>query len=241
MYDALLPPGTYTVALGTLQTSEQPYKIAVERLDPFLLPDDLEPNDQPAQARLLPIDGRADGFADPTRRYDADWFLIPAADQARDLLIDVDPDADADVSLQVLALATDGTPETALTLEPDASANLGGRVEAPAGQPLAIGITGTGEYTLTVDDGEAAAGGERASAARMLPLTLELAALGRNTADPIPVAAYWPDAQRVEATLSVTNISAEPLDVRLDAKTADDRWQVTLAEDALSLPPGESP
>ena len=143
------------------------------------------------------------------------------------------------MSAQVLALATDGTPETPLTLEPDPSAGLGGRVEASAGQPLAVGIGGTGEYQLMVDDGEAA-GGESASPARMLPLTLELAAPGRDAADPIPVAAYWPDAQRVEATLSLTNAGAEPLDLRLDATTGDDRWQVTLAEDALSLPPGES-
>jgi hypothetical protein len=238
VYEASLLPGTYTVALDTLQANEQPYQIAVERLDPFRLSVDLEPNDHQGQARPLPIDRRVDGFADPTRRYDADWFLIAAADQARDLLVDVDPDADADVSLQVLALGTDGIPETPLTLEPDARAKVGGRVEAPAGQPLAIGVTGIGKYHLMVDNGQAT-GSRESAAARMLPLTLELAARGGNTVDPIPVAAYWPDAQRVEATLSVTNISPDPLDVHLDATSADDRWQVTLAEDVLSLPPGD--
>ena len=239
IYDALLPLGTYTVTLGTRQASDQPYTIAVERRDPFLLSDDLEPNDLPGLARPLTTDRRVDGFADPTRRYDADWYLIPAADQARDLLVNVEPDAEADVTVQAIALATDGTPETPLALDPDPSAEVGGRIEAPPGQPLAIGVTGTGEYHLSVDDGEAASRDQPDGSAppKMLPLTLQLAS--PRGADPIPVAAYWPDAQRVEETLVLTNVGSDTLDLRLDVTTADDRWHVTLAEDALSLSPGD--
>src|SRR5207302_11158182 len=55
VYAALLEPGDYLVRLrAEHRPSAAPYRIALSLLDPFDLPDDLEPNDTPAQARKLP-------------------------------------------------------------------------------------------------------------------------------------------------------------------------------------------
>ena len=52
-YDALLDPGDYMVRLRSERRSSSPYRIEMTCADPFVLPDDLEPNDTPSQAREL--------------------------------------------------------------------------------------------------------------------------------------------------------------------------------------------
>ncbi|MEO6298147.1 MAG: hypothetical protein ABIO62_00765, partial [Paracoccaceae bacterium] len=75
VFDALLDPGDYILRLKSDKPSPSPYQIDLVRLDPFSLPDDLEPNDSPAQARPLPETLEASGRV--TAYLDDDWYQLP--------------------------------------------------------------------------------------------------------------------------------------------------------------------
>ena len=54
------------------------------------------------------------------------------------------------------------------------------------------------------------------------------------------MAAFWTDAQRIEAELALTNLGDEPLELLLDATVSHQLWEVTVGEPTVSLAPGET-
>ena len=94
-------------------------------------------------------------------------------------------------------------------------------------------LQGSGHYRVEVSFGN------EPDAAQLLPPRSRDAievALDTPTDE---LAAYWHEGQRVEATATVTNHTAEPQEVTLSAAANDARARVQLPE-AVTLQPGES-
>jgi hypothetical protein len=216
VYEAVLPPGDYALTIDALQPSEELYRITVERHDPFVLPDDAEPNDTVSQARPFPPDLTVSGAADPTNQStDADWYLLPPESEPTEVVVAFEPGEGSGFGLTVLALASGEIPQAELILAPRDAEDQGGTLTIPPGQPIAIGVSGRGEYRLAIERGDQDGFGGL-TIPELLPVTLEL------TAPRAEIAAYWTDAQRVEAELSLTNNGDKALDLTLDALVSNE-------------------
>ena len=90
VYDAVLPPGDYSMSLSPLVPSDERYTVVVAPADPYVVPDDAEPNNSPAYARPIAPDWVATGSIDPGDQYgDVDWYRLPAQTTAGSVTIEV--------------------------------------------------------------------------------------------------------------------------------------------------------
>jgi hypothetical protein len=201
-YDALLPPGDFALILDTTVPSDDRYRIVVEYADPFLLPDDLEPNDTPGNARPLPVAAASDapldltvrGSADPQADYgDEDWYLLPAQEEAQPLTLRVT----GEVTVELRTPETELEPETTLTVDQGSRENTF-ETELPAETPVLLRVTGRGDYSVALRPSGQGGGlvGLPPSPPPSLPIALELSAPASD------VAAYWPSGQRLPAELT---------------------------------------
>jgi Mg-chelatase subunit ChlD len=215
-YDVVLEPGDYLLELQAEAPGPGTYMLTSERLDPFRVAADQEPNDGPAWARPLPPSLAWSGHS--IDRSDEDWYRI-------DALSGTDP----------LRIVLDGErPRARLSIAGSfvnlTSADDGSLValDAPLGVPIELGLSADGDYSVEVS------GGGLTAAREPDDLPVELASRFETTA----VAAYWPEAQRLRGTLEVTNGASEALDVTLDAITSHYLWAAELEPDAVRLEPG---
>lgn len=225
--DLLLPAGDYTLALRADRPSEKRYALRLERLDPFAIADDQEPNDDPWWARPFPGDGVVHGTAEAGS--DLDWFGLTPSVDGTPLTLTVT----GSVTGVVLS---DGIGQLPLTGDQDGitfrSAPL------PTGTPLFLRVGATGDYTVRLG-GDAAAGGAWPTVAPPSEGTLGIAASldPRLLVDPAP-AGFWPLAQRLRGTLAVVNAGSADASLDLDALLSDDRWSVVLDPPTLVAPAG---
>ncbi|MDH5500537.1 MAG: hypothetical protein OEY72_05470, partial [Gammaproteobacteria bacterium] len=228
VYEALLQAGDYRVTVhsegGT--SSDTPYELRLDSLDPFTWPTDLEPNDSPLAARPLEQVRNFSGSAQTFE--DSDWFLLPAveaptAGSVRFIggsglsLRRIESGVITTVDLVELA-HTEQEHTYAIALEP--------------GAPTYLAVSTRGEYSIAF-----ALDPEPATSKPPLPATgLDLAV----TSKPMLVAAFRGEMQHVPLSFSVTNRSNQPQQVELETASAADGWRVTPVGDPVLLDPGTS-
>lgn len=193
VYDALLDPGDYMLRLTSGEAEPLPYRVELERADPFELPDDLEPNDTPAQARRLPDRFEASGAV--TSAQDDDWYDLPVPEMATRLRVAATGAVtltllDGDRSIRNLS-AKAGTFET----------------DVPAGIATRLGVTGDGPYRLAVAFAD---GPAPRTVPPPPPLTLAV------RLDSPSVAAFWIRGQRLGGAIALENTGDRPRIVDLE-------------------------
>ncbi|MFP4036275.1 MAG: OmpA family protein [Desulfobacteraceae bacterium] len=227
VYKALLPAGDYLVELkgdSSDQRSDHPYTLALERLNPFEPPADLEPNDRPEQARPLPRDFI---LAGTVGRFEGeDWFEIPVVDRESNLSIAVEEEPER----LGLSLHEDGSTRAARLLEWDDQAEVH-RAVLPPETAFHLKVRGKGAYRMSVsfDPGPTPFSGETA-----LPVGLAVEALSTEAA------AYWPESQRIEAAVQITNHSDERLKLEFDAVSSNLDWRPDFPEADVEIGAGET-
>ncbi|MFN8519617.1 MAG: VWA domain-containing protein [Chloroflexota bacterium] len=221
VHEAWLELGDYELTLQGAPASLGPYRLSIQRGDPWALPADLEPNDTPETARDLPasLQVRGGGFGEG--REDTDWFRIPIVpDAAQALVVTTVGDVD-EVQLW------DGT--STIYLDPDATRGTWTSRPLPAtAGPLFLHVASGGDYELGVSGAGLVPSGGTAD----LPVQAGLAT------DHPEVSAYETFGQTVQAMLALANESAGDLTLHLEGRTSDDRWSVSVPAQPLVVGPG---
>ena len=216
-YDALLDPGDYIVRLSSKRRSSSPYKIELIRADPFILPDDLEPNDTPAQARALPTSLSIEGSV--VSLLDEDWFTLPLLERPTKITVQVTGSVEPSLidGADVVAAKWNAFSHT---LE----------AQLPAGHPLRLGIKGDGKYAIRVifADGPT-------PIARALPIPLELKI---NLDQPI-VAAFWIRGQRIKGNINLVNTGPSNIDLSMDVLSSHFAYKPIIKDRQITLVAGK--
>ncbi len=222
-YDALLWPGDYEVRVRSDSGSVSPYTLRLERLDPFALPADLEPNDTAGLARPLPSTLEAVGSGWGTAGED-DWYQLPPLT------------SDAAVQLEVTGEATlvgleDASSSLSWTPGPASGQYLSAPI--PAGAQVLLRVTATGPYRVRVTS----AGLSDPPADVMAvdpPPTLEV------VTDIAEVAAWSTFGQRPTVSVVMTSQGTTDATVTLETTVSDLGWSVEAAASSVEVPAGGS-
>ncbi len=217
-YDAELPVGDYELTLQSDSGSVLPYRLQVQRGDPFALPADLEPNDVAAEARDLPPTLHVEGTGWGSGGEDDDWYRMEAP-----------PDPTQPIVVTTSGLVTrmeltDGV--NGVGIDADATATTWTSRALPAGVPLYLHVTSGGDYSLDVSGGGLIARDPLPA----LPLDMVLSPVVSE------VAAYETFGQRVDGMLSLANTGDISLSVTLDARASDTDWTAELGQPTVEVP-----
>lgn len=229
-WDGRLPAGDYAIRINAYTPSEEPYTVSLTPLDPYQVPDDLEPNDTQAQAVAMPSSMTVSGTIDPLAETgDIDWYLMPALEIATDVTIAYTPE----MTIAAETAGDTGNPATFLTVIPGTEAG-GALVQVPADVPWLVQVSGPpGAYEVVASStSQPPAFGTPVAESTALSATLELG-------DEAP-AAYWTTGQVVPGELTLTNDGETALDLDLAARTGNASWTVTFESDTVTVPAGES-
>lgn len=222
-FEGLLPPGDYSLVLGSEEPSDKPYRLSLERLPRFGCSKNCEPNGMGDLDTVAPLppDLRLAGVAQTWR--DKDVYQLPAVDHDTQLLIQTAEPLDR-------AYLSDGYGQDSSFLRYDD--DLGGySIVLPANNPQRLVITGRGskpydaqlvfpggEFTPTTDD-------------LNLELSVDLEAGS--------VGAFLDHGQWLGGKIVARNTGATPTDIALEAVTSDHRWSTDLAASELNIEAGE--
>ena len=241
-FRAMLPPGDYSVWLNASVPSQDRYQFAIDVLDPFDVPVDLEPNDSAVQARTFPANLIVNGVADPlVPRGDADWYAIPVSLAGQQITVEYTPGSN-------VALWTAASGDIPSTTIPLVSGMVSGSylAQLPPDVPAYVQVTGSGPYRI-----ELVPSGSNASPMAspptdatpgaspvVAPVSGVQAAL---TFAPTPVAAYWSAGQRLDGTLTLTNSGDQTVTLELVTKTGNAFWRVDIGtgQTPVVLAPGQ--
>jgi len=215
-----LPPGAYQVVLHPAIASQGDLRLRIERLDPFAVSVDQEPNDSAAQARPLPPSLTITGTQDADR--DIDWYSLGSLGDptAMTLTLGGSPGkvhvSDGMTDFPAVADATNTRLETVLL---------------PTGTPLYLRVEPVGAYDIHIDRGAPAVSGPPIPAplfeAEMLP-----------TVTPATVAAGLAISQHVVGSLSIQNEESDAKRLSIDALTSDEAWTVSVDQPQVQLAGG---
>lgn len=229
-YDALLQPGIYTVNVYAdgQEKSETPYELSLDRLDPFSLPVDIEPNDTAPMA--VPLGARRQ-FSGTVGRFDqSDYFRLPELKAKTvftvtgegkisfDIAQIVDGTDKRTESVELQEKRTDTAKTYQATLEPGIAYML--RVNGSEPYRMSLSFNPDPGGTADVAPGNA----------------LELNFSGK----PPFFAAYRDEAQEASLGVKVTNHSPDVQEVTLEATAAETGWQIDFPNKTLTLTPGQS-
>ncbi|KKU13734.1 MAG: hypothetical protein UX17_C0010G0001, partial [Parcubacteria group bacterium GW2011_GWC2_45_7] len=230
-YEAFLQAGDYSITVHGEggSSSDTPYELRLDFLDPFSLPTDLEPNDQPSLARSLEKVRRFSGTVGSFRGED--WFLLPAVKAATTASIRFS----GKIGLN-LRRVEGGRVKYGKLLEAAPASSGGPRVYSATlepGIPTYLQVNGSGEYAVDL-----ALEPEPVAVAVPLPPSagLDLALQSK----PPPIAAFREEAQRVPLEFSVTNRDDRSHRVELETASAAEGWRITPAGEGTLLGPGQS-
>lgn len=216
--------GDHSLVVHGRPASDPPsgyYQLRLTLLGVLDLPVDLEPNGSWETASTMPAELSWNGRVG--EGGDSDFYAFPVFSQETQASVLIETEA----SLTPRLRFENGSGQ--FTREDDGTYS----VTLAAGQPTFMELQGSGHYRVEVSFGN------EPDAAQLLPPRSRDAievALDTPTDE---LAAYWHEGQRVEATATVTNHTAEPQEVTLSAAANDARARVQLPE-AVTLQPGES-
>ena len=217
--DLWLRPGDYLLTLAPRVPSQGRYELTSERLDPFALAVDQEPNDHQVTARQAPHSLRWEGRADFEGDVDATW--LPPLASVGPVTIRLEGERPrprlyaGEYELERLSLeeGADGA-----YVAPD----------APVGVPLYLEITATSPYSVVL---EAPGWSPRATPADP-PVELSVE-LSTDT-----VAAYWPGAQWVDGAIRASNTGDQDLSLDLEVLSSHYGWRARPETPTLDVPAG---
>lgn len=253
VYDLMLPMGDYSLRIGATVPSMERYHLRLSVLDPAQAPDDREPNGDAAGARPLPSGLAVSGTLDPGMSgTDADWYRLPDALLGTSVSFAVSPGVNA----SLVTVGDDGVSQTPVATVPGSSDGLW-MADLPPEGPVYLVLVGSGPYRVAVATGnatppvEVARSTPEAVASPIVALASPAAspAGAPTSGDPLrvtislpatAVAAYWPDGQRLDATVELANTASRPVTVRLEATLGNVTWTADVPADAVTIQPGAS-
>ncbi len=201
VFQRRLLAGNYDLWLRADTASDGYYQLRMSQLDPFTLPDDVEPNDSPATANRLPADldveGKVGDITGP------DFYALPAFDAPTTLHVDGTLGEDTRI-----ALLGDGAPRLVRNNDGSFDADL------PAGAHLFLRMNGRGDYRFVARFGSAP------DASELRPPNGDPGAslaLERSARD---VAAYWYEGQALDDELTIENTSDRKQTYALEVATS---------------------
>lgn len=227
-YEAWLQAGEYQIAIKSDRgsTSTVPYELQLEYRDPFEIPTDIEPNDYAADARSL---GRVRHVRGSAGEFDDwDWFRLPEVTQPTRLTLRFTGGSGLN-----LRVAENGRLSSAelKELSRSGSERVYSAMLSP-GVPAFLRVTTRGEYDVDLNLEPEPAAGMTPAVDPALSLTL---------ADrPPSLAAFCEQQQSQPLTFTVTNRTATPQRVRLEAASSADGWRIEPADESPELGPGQS-
>jgi hypothetical protein len=222
VYDALLELGDYELTLTSDVGSVDPYRLVIDRADPWALPADLEPNDVLDRAWEMPAALVVSGTGWGVNSEDEDWYRIPTVpDPSQPIVVRTEgPVRDLWLSDGSQVVYVDG----------DAARTTWTSRQLPGSGPFFLHVNTGGDYRLAVGGG----GLEPAEATEDLPIGATL------TPATDRVSAYETFGQEVDASLALVNEGSAPVDLVIAGWASDDRWVVRSAMDRVTVPAGGS-
>jgi len=229
-YEALLQSGEYLVSVqgeGPAR-SENPYELRLDRLDPFVLPVDLSPNDTAVTARKL--EGRLEFSGVVGDFRSEDWFQFPEVKVPTQLSLTLEG---AGARMSIRKVAGDATPS--IPYPEDAARRTATSYTYTAaldpGNTYLLNVTG-GAYHVALAYNPALVG------AGKLPSSegIELAVKGD-----VPVfGAYRKETQQSPLTLTLTNRTGSQQNISLAVQSGMLGWEAGFDRQSLALAPGVS-
>ena len=220
-WDLWLEAGDHHIELIPEGASEGFYELTSERLDPFAGGVDQEPNDDPAWAR--PVPPTLDWEGDPADRSDQDWFVMPATAATEPAVLRIEGDV---IRVRAQQTVAGSEQDEVVALERDEDGSFTTTTPLIVGGQLLVGIEAAGPYRVNAEG----AGWQAAPAPPSSPLELSW------TIPVESVAAYWPQAQDIAATVTLANAGDDQLDVSLEAWASHYLW-ATSPPGTVSVPP----
>ncbi|MBZ0111274.1 MAG: hypothetical protein K8J08_02305, partial [Thermoanaerobaculia bacterium] len=227
-YQAVFPLGRHLIELRAQRgRSDEPYAIRLDRLNPFLVPTDREPNDEQHEASPFPASLRLEGSTRGSA--DSDWYQLPRFQTPTSVTIEpTERTLEGFPKRDGLRLydAAGKQVDPGLVFDEELSVYRG---TLPAGEELSIRIRGFGayQYLFTSNGAEPQTPGPPAVAAAL-------------PAGPHRIAAFWPEGQRVTLPLALRNPDQESLRLKLDVVSSDHRWRAALGSSSVTLAGGQT-
>ena len=228
-YRAWLPSGDYIAEVKAVKgRSPSPYRLRAERLDPFDLPADLEPNDQPQEARALPASLSVIGTVGEAG--DQDWYRLPPLDGPTAVRAEVLKRPEDSGPSYFLRLYREGENDHAKQIEWDeARAIFEGTLDSAG--PWLVRIYGDGDYEVrfAFDPGPAAG-----PTPGTLPVRVSL------PRGPDVFAAYLDQDQQAQLPVTLVNESDRDQRLLLDVETSHHAWRAQPDRTEVVLGPGRA-
>jgi hypothetical protein len=218
-WEALLPAGDYEIWIGTRSPVNGRYRLRVDRLDPFTVATDREPNDVAPLAAPMPGSLQTTGSVGES---DDDWYVLPPLPAEGSLAFRLDE--------TMTLVANDGTYDLALASGTDAGSY--STDPLPAGTTVRVRVSGRGPYELSVDPGTTGL----AALADPPPAAFEV---GVELEPRVP-AAWWPEGQRLEGSIVLTNPAQASAELTLDAVASHPAFRLELPAPPVTVPAGEA-
>jgi outer membrane protein OmpA-like peptidoglycan-associated protein len=223
---ARLPMGDYVIILRSQSgASRTPYRVRIDRLDPYDLPADIEPNNSIEDASPFPRDhvlqGRAGEYGDE------DWYELPRLQQQTALRVQVLGVSGELRTQDFLSIVTASEPSSNLLAWNAQDSTL--TATLPPNTPLFARIQGRrGEYRarLVFEPGIPAQ-------PESPPLSISVPRVEHV------VEAFADRAQRLEIPVTLHNRGSETLRVTLDAAVSHHAWQPLSGAGTLTLEAGK--
>ncbi|HUG44390.1 MAG TPA: VWA domain-containing protein, partial [Acidobacteriota bacterium] len=226
VFEAVLIPGDYELRLSAREPSDAEYAVRLKRLDPFLLPEEIEPNNHLNQATPVHpsastvIKGKLFG-------REVDFYRIPPLDRDTTLRLKLE----GDISLYGYQYFQSGKSAQILKKEVGTEDWVG---RIPAGEALFFSIDNSfrsdRNYRLILNFDPAPPSGSR----EPLPVRVDL------KAETSTAAAAWHLHQQVPVEAILTNQGAATLHLQLETTSSHFLWRPKLETFEVSLAAGAS-
>lgn len=237
VWDGLLPAGDYYLEIRADKHGLQPYGLLLERINFFIRPADIEPNDNWWQAGDVPESLRLSG---ELLAGDEDWYRLPAlpAEAAFSATLQSDdPSVAGRIWLEAVAEVPPAVGDSWPTPDANTVRTLSGSDAAgwqgtlPAGVPLYLGVSGdttrTYDIRLTIDGLTPRADPGPPSVGATLTL------------DRGEIAAFLVERQAIPGALRIENEGEAPLTLEVDGHVGDSRWRLVVPGQTVDLNPGQ--
>lgn len=229
VWDGLLPAGDYFLSLTArnLDSSLDPYTLKIDTASYFNLPTDLEPNDQPWQAREIPANWTIDGTSFPG---DIDWFQLSPLNSDTTLKVEgrVLPADGLDVEVARRRVGGGPSDVDALGQFHLSGQNAAQQLKVPSATPILIRFQAWkgGAYQVVLSKA-----GQPVTAPAPTSIKADL------SLDASTIAAFIAQAQDVAGTLHVHSDAAAAVTLKPTIWIGDERWSLRGLGNSISIGP----